>query len=127
MPSGQLADLRNVRHKFPYTICYSIFNGSRDKPVGIVTTQPVEGAGIRIPAQASVTSLTRSRPALGSIQLPIRWVPRFLPWGKTAECEGEHSLPSGAEITSGAVPPLPVYGLHGVARDNSPNTQYRTR
>jgi hypothetical protein len=70
-------------------------------------------AGNRTPAVQPVVipqrqdiflSSTSSRPALGTIQPPIHWVPGVLPPGREVDC----SPPSSAEVKNGeAIPPLP--------------------
>jgi hypothetical protein len=56
-----------------------------------------------------------SRPALGSTQPHIQWVPGVLsPWVKWQELEAYHSSPSSTDIKyGGAIPPLPyMSSLH---------------
>jgi hypothetical protein len=50
-----------------------------------------------------------SRPALGSTQPPIHWVPGALsPWVKRPSREADHSAPTSAEVKkSGSIHPLP--------------------
>jgi hypothetical protein len=52
---------------------------------------------------------TASRSALIPTQPPILWVPGTLtPWVKLPAREGDHSLPSSAEVRMlGDIPPLP--------------------
>jgi hypothetical protein len=55
---------------------------SRDSVVGIATGYGLDdrGVGVRVPVGSRIFS-TSSRPALGSTQPPIQWVPGTLSWG----------------------------------------------
>jgi hypothetical protein len=58
---------------------------------------------------------TAPRPVLGSIQPPIKWVPRVLtPEIKRVEYEADHSPPSNAEIKSGGDILHSPACLHGI-------------
>ena len=55
--------------------------------------------GIRIPAGTGTFSFFKtSRPALGSIQPPIKWVQGFFPLKKWPEREVDRSSPSSVEV-----------------------------
>jgi hypothetical protein len=61
---------------------------SRDSAVGIATSYGLDReVGVRVPVGSS-------RPALGSTQIPIQWVPGLKrPW-----CEADHSPPTSSEV-----------------------------
>jgi hypothetical protein len=65
-----------------------LFSRNRDSVLGIVNGYGLDdpGVGVRVPVGARIFLFsTSSRPALGSIQLPIKWVPGgSLPGGKVA-------------------------------------------
>jgi hypothetical protein len=55
---------------------------SRDSAVGIATGYWLDDQGVGVPVKNFYFSMS-SKPALGSIQLPIQWVPGVLsPWVK---------------------------------------------
>jgi hypothetical protein len=74
--------------------------GSRDSVVGIATGYGLDdrGVGVRVPLASRIFS-TLSRPALGSTQPPVQWVPGALsPGVKRQERESDHSPPANAEV-----------------------------
>jgi hypothetical protein len=74
--------------------CYSI--------VGIVTSYGLDDQGVRVRVPCGVNNLLysmSSRPALGSTQPPIQWVPGALSLGvKQPGHEANHSPPASAKI-----------------------------
>jgi hypothetical protein len=75
---------------------------SWDRAVGIVTWLLAERPRGRSSSPGMVKdfhSSMSSRPALGSTQLPIQWVPGALsPEVKRPGCEADHSPPTSAEV-----------------------------
>jgi hypothetical protein len=68
--------------------------------VGITTDYRLDdrGVAVRVPVRSTIFS-TSSRPALGSTQPPIQWVPGALsPGVKRPGREADHSLPTSAEV-----------------------------
>jgi hypothetical protein len=68
--------------------------------VGIATGYGLDDgmAGVRVPVGSRIFS-TSSRPALGSTQPPIQWVPgAFSPWLKRPGREADHLPPASAEV-----------------------------
>jgi hypothetical protein len=68
--------------------------------VGIATGYGLgdRGVGVRVPVGSRIFS-TSSRPALGSTQPPIQWVPGALSLGiKRPGREADHSPPASAEV-----------------------------
>jgi hypothetical protein len=73
---------------------------SQDSSVGIATGYGLgdRGVGVRVPVGSRIFS-TSSRPALGSTQPPIQWVPVALsPGVKRPGREADHSPPTSAEV-----------------------------
>jgi hypothetical protein len=73
---------------------------SRDSVVGIATGYGLDdrGVGVRAPVGSRIFS-TSSRPALGSIQPPIQWVPGAVsPGVRRPWRESDHSPPASAEV-----------------------------
>jgi hypothetical protein len=73
---------------------------SRDSVVGIATGYWLDdrGVGVRVPVGSRIFS-TSSRPALGSTQPPVQWVPGALSPGiKQQGREADHSPPTSAEV-----------------------------
>jgi hypothetical protein len=97
LKDGRRSFLRNV-HKYktqrgPYI--YLLFNdGSRDSAVGIATGYGLDDweVGVRVPIGSRIFSKS-SRPALGSTQPPIQWVP-----GVKRPCEADPSPSTSAEV-----------------------------
>jgi hypothetical protein len=81
-----------------------------DSVVGIATTYGLDnrGVGVRVPVRSRIFS-TSSRPALGSTQPPIQWVPGALTAGvKLPGREADHSPPAvPGSRRRGPVHPLP--------------------
>jgi hypothetical protein len=73
---------------------------SRDSAVGIVTGYGLDDWGVRVQVSVeSRISSKSSRPALGSTQPPIQWVPGALSLGvKWPGREADHSPPTSAEV-----------------------------
>jgi hypothetical protein len=72
----------------------------RDSVVGIASGYGLDdrGVGVRVPVESRIF-FTSSRPALGSTQPPIQWVPGALsPGVKRQWREGDHSLPTSSEV-----------------------------
>jgi hypothetical protein len=87
-------------------ICYLVscnfaaVHVSRDSIVGIGTGHGLDdrGIGVRVPVGSRIFS-TSSRPALGSGQPPIQWVPGALcPGLKGQGHEADHTPPTIAEV-----------------------------
>jgi hypothetical protein len=73
---------------------------SRDSAVGIVTDYWLDdrGVGVRVPVGSRIYS-TSLRPALGSTQSPVKWVPgAHSPGVKRPMREADHSPPTNAEV-----------------------------
>jgi hypothetical protein len=77
-------------------------NKSRDSSVGIATVYGLDDRVVGVPSPDTVKNFLffgASRPALGSTQPPIQWVPRALsPGVKRPGHEAEHSPPTSAEV-----------------------------
>jgi hypothetical protein len=75
---------------------------SRDISVGIATGYGLDDRGGRSSSLGRVKNFlfsTSLRPALGSSQPPIKWVPRALsPGVKRQGCQTDHSPPTSAEV-----------------------------
>jgi hypothetical protein len=74
---------------------------SRDSSVGIGTGYGLKdgGVGVRVPVGQEFSFPMSSRPAVGSTQPPIRWVPGAISSGvKRPGHEADHSHPTSAEI-----------------------------
>jgi hypothetical protein len=75
---------------------------SRDSNVSIATAYGLDDRGVRSSSPDRVNNFlfsTSSRPALGSNQPPIQWVPGVLsPGVKRPEREADHSPPASAEV-----------------------------
>jgi hypothetical protein len=71
---------------------------SRDSVVGIATGYRLDdrGVGVRVPVGSRIFSMS-SRPALGSTQHPIQWLPVVL-WVKRPGHEADHTTPTSAEV-----------------------------
>jgi hypothetical protein len=80
----------------------------RDGSVGIAASYDLDGQISNPGRGTTFFSSPVSRPAVGSTQPPIQWVPRALsPGEKRQGREADHSPPSSAEVKKiGAVPPL---------------------
>jgi hypothetical protein len=75
---------------------------SRDSSVGIVTDYGLDDRGsIHSRDRRFFFLVSASRPALGSTQPPVQWVPESLSPGGEARPgrDADHSPPSGAEVT----------------------------
>jgi hypothetical protein len=74
----------------------------RGSVVGIATGYGLDDRGVGVPSSGKVKNFLfskLSRPALGSTQPPIQWVPGTLsPGVKRQGREGDHSLPANAEV-----------------------------
>jgi hypothetical protein len=74
-------------------------------------------SGVRVPVRARNSLLIiASRPALGSAQPPVQWVPGALSlWVKRPEREADHSPPSSAEAMDAwrytFTPPVRLLGV----------------
>jgi hypothetical protein len=66
------------------------------------------GAGVRVPIVNNFLFSTSSRPALGSTQRPIQWVPEVKRPGR----EVDHSPPTSAEVTKMWTYISTALGLH---------------
>jgi hypothetical protein len=79
---------------------YSVY--SRDRVVGIATGYGLDDGEDRSSSPGRVKNLlfsTSSRPALGSTQPSIQWVPGSLSLGvRRPGREADHSPPAGAEV-----------------------------
>jgi hypothetical protein len=78
------------------------FNVSRNSSVGIATSYWLDdrGVGVRVPVGSIIFS-TSSRPALGSTQPPIQWVPGALsPGVERPGREAHQSPPASAEVNN---------------------------
>jgi hypothetical protein len=85
--------------KFVY-FQHFFFRNSAVDIVGIATDYGLNhrGVGVRGPVGSRIFSAS-SRPALGSIEPPIQWVPRVLSRGvKQPGREADHSPPTSAEV-----------------------------
>jgi hypothetical protein len=75
---------------------------SLDSVVGIATGYGLNdrGVGVRVPVGSRILFFsTSSRPALGSAQPPIQWVPRALSQGVRWQVrEADRSPPTSAEV-----------------------------
>jgi hypothetical protein len=75
---------------------------SRGSVVGIATEYGLDyrGIGVRVPVGSRIFLFaTSSRPAMGSTQTPIQWVPGALsPGVKRPRREADHSPPTSAEV-----------------------------
>jgi hypothetical protein len=75
---------------------------SRDSAVDIATGYGLDDRGVRIPSPIKVTEFsfsTSSRPALGSTQPPIQWVPGALsPGVRRPDREADHSHPTSDKV-----------------------------
>jgi hypothetical protein len=76
-----------------------------DSSVGITTGYGLDGRGSN-PGRGKIFVFSKaSRPALGTTQPPIQWVPGVKRPGR----EADRSAPSSAEIKNdGAIPPLHI-------------------
>jgi hypothetical protein len=97
---------------------YSVISGSRESSVGIETELLNGRMSIRgsIPGRSNRLFSTASRPAVGSTQSPIQWVPKVLSSRvKRQGSETDHSPPSSAEVKNdGSILSLPhTSSLHG--------------
>jgi hypothetical protein len=76
--------------------------GNRDRAVGIVTGYWLDGQGVGVLSPCGVKNFhfsMSSRPAVGSTQLTIQWVPGALsPGVKRLGREADHSPPTSAEL-----------------------------
>jgi hypothetical protein len=84
---------------FLLEVCSHFVN--RDRAVRIATSYWLDdrGVGVRVPGIKNFHFSMSSRPALGSTQSPIQWVPGILSLGvKRPGREADHSLPAGAEV-----------------------------
>jgi hypothetical protein len=77
-------------------ICHFVYiNGARIETDYLLDNR---GVGVRVPVGSRIFS-TSSRPALGSTELPIQWVPGALsPGVKRQGREADHSPPISAEV-----------------------------
>jgi hypothetical protein len=76
----------------------SFISFSRDSSVGIANGYGLDNRGVGVPVPVG-SRIFSSRPALGSTQPPIQWVPGDLsPWVKRPEREAKNSLPTSAEV-----------------------------
>jgi hypothetical protein len=77
-------------------------HNGRDSSVGIVVGYGLDdgGVGVRVPVGGKNFHFSMSsRPALGSTQHPIQWVPGALsPWVKRLGPDIDHSPPTSAEV-----------------------------
>jgi hypothetical protein len=81
--------------------CITSIRRSRDSSVGITTGYGLDdrGVGVRVPVVKNFYFSTLSRPALGSTQPPIQWVPGALSAGvKRPGRKADHSSPASAEV-----------------------------
>jgi hypothetical protein len=82
----------------------------RDSAVGIATSYELDHQEGRSSSSDRVKNFLFSRPALGSTQPPIQWVPGAERPGR----ETDHSLPNCAQVRKcGSINPLP-HRLHGI-------------
>jgi hypothetical protein len=86
-----------------------------DISVGIPTGCGLEGQGSIPKETRDFLYFITSRPALGSAQLHIPWVPGEIFKGvKLLGCETDYPSPTSAEVKNGGgIPPLP-HCLHGI-------------
>jgi hypothetical protein len=72
----------------------------RDSVVGIASDYGLDDQGVRVRVPVGPRMFSKSsRPALGSTQPPIQWVPGVFSSGvKRPGCEADHSLPASAEV-----------------------------
>jgi hypothetical protein len=80
------------------TILDTLTRKTRDSEVAMATGYGLDdrGVGVRVPVGSRIVS---SRPALGSNQSPIQWVPGALsPGVKRPGCEVDHSPQTSAEV-----------------------------
>jgi hypothetical protein len=86
-------------------------------PVGIATSYRLDDRGVGIKSPGGVKNFlysTSSRPALGSTQLPMQWVPGAFSSGvKRPGREADHSPPANADVKKISVHRLPLR-LRGV-------------
>jgi hypothetical protein len=83
----------HIINRLDITPCYGINITSRDSSVGIATGYGLGGGSSPGRVEYFHFSIS-SRPALGSTQPPIKWVPGLKRQGR----EADHSPPTSAEV-----------------------------
>jgi hypothetical protein len=83
----------------------------------IVTSYVLDAMGFESRQRQEIFSSPKlSKPDVGSIQSPIRWVPGLFPGRVVMLTTHLHLMPRLR--TSGAIHLLPLYAFHGVGKEN---------